>query len=82
VPRMFERIPGGTEGVMQATLAALHRSGARAVRLSPWHDLDRPNDREPVRLHLSRRPQGEPALRSTRAFVQALVRDGRLPIEA
>jgi uncharacterized protein len=82
VPRMFEKIPWGTKGVMRATLAALHRRGARAVLLSPWHDVDRPDDLERVRRHLSHRPQGEPALRSTRAFVQALVRDGRLPIEA
>jgi len=82
VPRMFGKIPWGTKGVMRATLAALHRSRARAVLLSPWHDVDRPDDLERVRRHLSRRPQGGPALRSTRAFVQALVRDGRLPIEA
>jgi len=81
VPRMFEKIPWGTEAVMQATLAALDRSGARAVILSPWHDVDRPHDLERVRRDLSRRPPDGPPLRSTRAFVEGLVRDGRLPYQ-
>ncbi len=80
LPRMFEKIPWGTERVMRATLAALDRCGARTIVLSPWHDVDRPRDLEWVRRELSGRPPSALRPESTRAFVQALVRDGRLPL--
>ena len=80
LPSMFEKIPWGTDRVMGATLAALELCGARHAVLPPWYDVDLPRDLERVRRALSRRPAGGFTPVSTRAFVEALVRDGRLPL--
>jgi rSAM/selenodomain-associated transferase 1 len=80
LPGMFEGIPWGTDRVLQATRAALDRWGARVVLLPSWYDVDLPRDLERLRRDLSGGPSGEAAPRGTSAFVQALVRDGRLPL--
>lgn len=82
VPAMFAAtIPWGTERVMDATLAALARHGARAALLPVWFDVDRPADLERLRLDLaSRTSKGLPPER-TRVIVEELVRAGRLPLK-
>ena len=82
LPVMFEGIPWGTDRVLGATLQRLDRSGVRAVILPRWYDVDRPEDLERARRDLADWPSGVPAPESTRAFVRALVRDGRLPRSA
>lgn len=79
LPVMFEGIPWGTNRVLRATLQSLDRSGVRLFILPPWYDVDRPEDLERARRDLADWPPGVPAPESTRAFVRALVRDGRLP---
>jgi glycosyltransferase A (GT-A) superfamily protein (DUF2064 family) len=82
LPTMFDSIPWGTDGVLRTTLAALACGGARVVVLSPWYDIDMPQDLERARRDFAGFPPGVPAPASTRAFVDALVRDGRLPYPA
>jgi len=81
LPEMFEGIPWGTDRVLRATLQGLHRSGVRAVILPRWYDVDRPADLETARRDLADWPRGVPAPESTRAFVRALLSDGRLPYQ-
>ncbi len=81
VPQIFDRIPWGTDRVMEATLAALDRRGARAIVLPRWYDIDLPRDLERVRLDLSGRSEGHFVPERTRAFVEELVRGGRLPLK-
>jgi len=80
LPGMFETIPWGTARVLRATRAALERCGARVVMLPPWYDVDLPRDLERLRRDLSTGPSRGRAPRGTSAFVEALVRDGRLPL--
>jgi len=79
LPGMFEGIPWGTDRVLRATLQSLARSGVRAFMLPRWYDVDRPEDLERACRDLADWPPGAPGPESTRAFVQALTRDGRLP---
>lgn len=83
VPPMFEEIPWSTRRVMQATLAALERCGLRSTLLPLWYDVDRPADLERMRAELpGATPGATPAVftpERTRAFIDDLVRDGRLP---
>jgi rSAM/selenodomain-associated transferase 1 len=76
---MFEGIPWGTERVMNDTLAALDRSGTSAFLLPRWIDVDRPHDLEKVRRDLDSLRGDDPAPGRTRAFVEELVKNGRLP---
>ena len=80
LPGMFEGIPWGTDRVLQATRAALGRCGARVVLLPSWYDVDLPRDLERLRRDLAERPPCGAAPRGTSLFVEALVRDGRLPL--
>ena len=80
LPPLFKKIPWGSDRVMRTTLAALDRHGARTVLLPPWYDIDLPRDLERVRREISAQPPGDRGPRSTGVFVDALVRDGRLPL--
>jgi uncharacterized protein len=77
---MFKGIPWGTGRVMAATLEALERTGAPVIILPRWFDVDVPQDLERIRLDIARRPSGGRMAERTRAFVEELVRTGRLPL--
>ncbi len=55
-PEIFARIPWGSARVLSMTLARLQKTGARAHRLAPARDVDRPAD-----LAWLRRALGGPA---------------------
>ena len=80
LPAMFGEMPWGTDRVMRATLATLERHGVRPVLLEAWYDVDLPRDLERVRRAIEARTPGDRVPRRTGAFVDALVRDGRLPL--
>jgi rSAM/selenodomain-associated transferase 1 len=61
-PALFQGIPWSTPGVMQATLAAVHRLGLRPHLLPPSFDVDEPADLECLRDVLAR---GEVSLPET-----------------
>lgn len=64
---------------MEATLAALDRAGVRSLLLPPWYDVDVPADLDRLRAALA--PPG-PGAGKTAAFIDDLLREGRLPRRA
>ncbi|HYS78490.1 MAG TPA: TIGR04282 family arsenosugar biosynthesis glycosyltransferase [Candidatus Dormibacteraeota bacterium] len=79
VAGIFRGIPWGTPGVLDATLAAAGRAAARVVLLSPWYDVDLPEDLDRLRSDLSGSGPAPACALRTWDFAQGLVRDGRLP---
>jgi uncharacterized protein len=77
---MFEGVPWGTARVLRVTRATLRRRGARVVLLPVWFDVDRPRDLDRLCRHPPVGATGAHAWRRTRAFVESLVLDGRLPL--
>ena len=80
LPEMFTGIPWGTGRVMAATLEGLERIGAPVIILPRWFDVDIPQDLERIRLDVAGQPSGGCVPERTRAFVEELVRTGRLPL--
>lgn len=78
-PDLFSGIPWGTDRVLDSTLAALARAGARVSLLPRWHDVDVPADLDRLRADPAR---SGPRARKTDAFIDALLREGRLPCRA
>ena len=79
VPEIFTGIPWSTDRVMEATLAALDRARVRAFLLPLWYDVDVPADLDRLRADLV--PPG-PGAGKTAAFIDDLLRQGRLPCRA
>ncbi len=78
-PDMFSGIPWGTDRVLDSTLEALARTGVRVSLLPRWHDVDVPADLDRLRADLAR---AGPRAAKTAAFIDGLIREGRLPCRA
>lgn len=69
VPSIFDAIPWSTPRVLTATLAAARRADLRPTLLSPWYDVDDPDDLRLLRAHLAVSPSRAPA---TAAVLRAI----------
>ena len=78
-PEMLTGIPWGTDRVLDSTLAALARAGVRVSLLPRWHDVDVPADLDRLRADPGR---AGPRAGKTAAFIDGLIREGRLPCRA
>jgi len=79
VAEIFQGIPWGTPGVLDATVAASRRAAARLLLLPPWYDVDVPDDLERLCSDLTGAGEAVSLCARTRDFAQELIREGRLP---
>jgi uncharacterized protein len=62
-PTLFEDIPWSTSAVLEVTLQRARAAGLRTVCVSPWFDVDTPDDLTRLRAALNENPHVAPATR-------------------
>ncbi len=66
-PEIFTEIAWGTDKVYEQTCARLNHSGYKYSNISPWFDVDRPQDLSRLKQLLEQNPQILPATRKVMA---------------
>ena len=74
-PTLFDDVPWSTSAVLELTLSRARAAGLRTICVSPWWDVDTPDDVRRLRAALTERPHLAPA--TSRFFARQAARRRR-----